>query len=105
MGAGHLGRMNEDRCCKKIFLTKPMGKRPRSRPPFRWVECVERDLKIVKIKNWKTVAKSRYAWRRQGRTQGCRAIEEEDINYDSLKMILQKQYNFSLILMKNIFNI
>ncbi|GFY01748.1 putative endonuclease-reverse transcriptase [Trichonephila clavipes] len=26
--AGHLARMNEDRCCKKIFLTKPLGNRP-----------------------------------------------------------------------------
>ncbi|GFS56221.1 putative endonuclease-reverse transcriptase [Trichonephila clavipes] len=24
--AGHLARMNEDRCCEKIFLAKPMGK-------------------------------------------------------------------------------
>ncbi|GFW72568.1 putative endonuclease-reverse transcriptase [Trichonephila clavipes] len=29
---GHLARMNEDRCCKKIFLAKPMGNRPRGRP-------------------------------------------------------------------------
>ncbi|GFX84278.1 putative endonuclease-reverse transcriptase [Trichonephila clavipes] len=30
--AGHLARMNEDHCCKKIFLAKPMGNRPRGRP-------------------------------------------------------------------------
>ncbi|GFX78479.1 hypothetical protein TNCV_1295451 [Trichonephila clavipes] len=27
--AGHLARVNEDRCCKKIFMAKPMRNRPR----------------------------------------------------------------------------
>ncbi|GFV81709.1 hypothetical protein TNCV_1703651 [Trichonephila clavipes] len=30
--SGHLTRMDEDRCCKKIFMAKPMGNRPRGRP-------------------------------------------------------------------------
>ncbi|GFT60648.1 hypothetical protein TNCV_3583701 [Trichonephila clavipes] len=62
--AGRLSRMNEDRCCKKIFLAKPMGSRPRGRPPLRWIDCDEKDLKILKVKNWKKVAKSRDAWKR-----------------------------------------
>ncbi|GFV99475.1 uncharacterized transposon-derived protein F52C9.6 [Trichonephila clavipes] len=62
--AGLLGRLNEDRCCKKIFLAKPMGNRPRGRPPLRWIDCVKKDLNILKFKNWRTVAKSRDAWRR-----------------------------------------
>ncbi|GFX25641.1 hypothetical protein TNCV_2082761 [Trichonephila clavipes] len=62
--AGHLARMNEDRCCKKIFLAKPMGNRPQDRPSLRWIDYVEKDLKILKVKNWKTVAKSRDARRR-----------------------------------------
>ncbi|GFU40766.1 hypothetical protein TNCV_4793711 [Trichonephila clavipes] len=61
--AGHLAKKNEDHCCKKIFLAKPIGNRHRGRPPFRWIECVEKDLKILKVKNWKK-AKSRDAWRR-----------------------------------------
>ncbi|GFX99171.1 hypothetical protein TNCV_2493521 [Trichonephila clavipes] len=40
--------MNENRCCKKILLAKPMGKRPRGKPPLRWIYCVEKDLKISK---------------------------------------------------------
>ncbi|GFS48307.1 putative endonuclease-reverse transcriptase [Trichonephila clavipes] len=44
---GHLPRMNEDRCCKKIFLGKPMGNRPRGRLSLRWINCVEKDLKIL----------------------------------------------------------
>ncbi|GFX68551.1 hypothetical protein TNCV_1799641 [Trichonephila clavipes] len=68
--------MDEDRCCKKIYLAKSMGNRPRGRPPLRWIDCVEKDLNIFKVKNWRTVTKSRDAWRRPGPTKGCRAIEE-----------------------------
>ncbi|GFW89648.1 hypothetical protein TNCV_1025321 [Trichonephila clavipes] len=79
--AGHLARMKENRFCKKTFLAKPTGSRPRGRPPLRWIDCVENDLKILKIKNWKTVAKNRDVpgkdfRRRPVFTQGCRAIEE-----------------------------
>ncbi|GFW20306.1 hypothetical protein TNCV_3457441 [Trichonephila clavipes] len=74
--AGHLARINEDRCCKKIFLAKPM----RNRHPLRWIDCVEKDLNILKVKNRKTVAKSRDALRKllnkkPRPTQGCREKE------------------------------
>ncbi|GFY15955.1 hypothetical protein TNCV_1286001 [Trichonephila clavipes] len=48
--AGHLARTNENRCCKKIFLAKPLGNGLRGSPPLRWIDCFEKD--------WKTVAKS-----------------------------------------------
>ncbi|GFW92336.1 hypothetical protein TNCV_3588581 [Trichonephila clavipes] len=35
--AGHLARMKEDRCCKKIFLAKPMGYSSLGRPLLRWI--------------------------------------------------------------------
>ncbi|GFX78265.1 hypothetical protein TNCV_5136121 [Trichonephila clavipes] len=66
--AGHMARMNEDRCCKKIFLAKHIGNRPRADNPLGWIDCVEKDLNILKVKNWKTVSKSRDAWRRLGLT-------------------------------------
>ncbi|GFW17251.1 hypothetical protein TNCV_1957221 [Trichonephila clavipes] len=62
--AEHLDRMNEDCSSKKMLLEKPMGNIPRGRPPLRWIDCVENDLNILKIKNWKTVAKNRDAWRK-----------------------------------------
>ncbi|GFX16157.1 hypothetical protein TNCV_4704131 [Trichonephila clavipes] len=76
-----MARMNEDHCCKKILLAKPVGNRPRGRSPLRWIDCVKKDLNILKVKNWKTVAKSRDAWRklledRLGPTQDCHVIEE-----------------------------
>ncbi|GFW49306.1 hypothetical protein TNCV_3058161 [Trichonephila clavipes] len=75
--AGHLARMNEDRCCKRIFLAKPMGNRPRGRPPLRWIDYAEKDPNILKVKNWKTDAKNRDAWRRPGSTQGHQ--KEKDV--------------------------
>ncbi|GFS48228.1 uncharacterized protein TNCV_2296231 [Trichonephila clavipes] len=62
--AGYLARMDEDRCCKKIFPAKPMGNRSRGRHPLRWINSIEKDLNILKVRNWKTVAKSRDAWRK-----------------------------------------
>ncbi|GFU76938.1 hypothetical protein TNCV_4520941 [Trichonephila clavipes] len=53
----HLARMNEARCCKEIFLAKPMRNKPWYRPSLRWIECDEKNLYILNVKNWKTVAK------------------------------------------------
>ncbi|GFY23408.1 hypothetical protein TNCV_3941041 [Trichonephila clavipes] len=61
MWAGRLYRRNEDRCCKEIFLAKPMGNKPPGKPLLRWVDWIENDLNILMIKNWKTVAQSRGA--------------------------------------------
>ncbi|GFV32758.1 hypothetical protein TNCV_3312391 [Trichonephila clavipes] len=44
----HLVIMNEDRCCKLIFLAKPIGSRPRSGPTLGWNDCFEKDLNILK---------------------------------------------------------
>ncbi|GFW23710.1 hypothetical protein TNCV_2032531 [Trichonephila clavipes] len=63
-------RMNEDRCCKKIVLEKPVGKWTSGRSPLRWIDYVEKDINILKVKNWKTVAKSRDAWRNLLKAKG-----------------------------------
>ncbi|GFS57212.1 epidermal growth factor receptor substrate 15-like 1 [Trichonephila clavipes] len=62
--AGDLARMNEDRCFKKIFLAKPVGNKPWGRRLLSWIDCVKKDLNILKVKNFKTVAKGRDAWRK-----------------------------------------
>ncbi|GFU63456.1 hypothetical protein TNCV_45021 [Trichonephila clavipes] len=74
--------MNEDRCC---YLAKPMGKSSRRSLPLRWIDCADKDVKHLKVKDWKTVAKSRDARRRPGPTQDCRAIEVEQIDINSFK--------------------
>ncbi|GFT32594.1 endonuclease-reverse transcriptase [Trichonephila clavipes] len=98
--------MNEDRCCKKIFLAKSMGNRPRGRPPLRWIDCVEKDLNILKVKNWKTVAKSRNAPRSETWTLNLETIRAlETFERKALRTIFgpvkdqgcwRTRYNFEL---------
>jgi uncharacterized coiled-coil protein SlyX len=40
-----------------------MGTRPVGRPRQRWQEDVIKDLKKLKVKNWKETAKDRRTWR------------------------------------------
>ncbi|GFU01639.1 hypothetical protein TNCV_1521801 [Trichonephila clavipes] len=67
--------MNEDRCSKKIFLAKPMENRPRGRIPLRWIDCIEKDIKNLNVKNWKKVPKSRDAWKKLLEKTRARAVE------------------------------
>jgi hypothetical protein len=51
-----------------------MGTRPIGKPRQRWQEDVMEDLKKLKVKNWKELAKDRRIWlRRRKLTQGCSA--------------------------------
>ncbi|GFW15831.1 hypothetical protein TNCV_1545651 [Trichonephila clavipes] len=42
-----------------------MGSRTRGRPPTRWIDDVENDLKTLNIKNWQRVAAYRCNWRKR----------------------------------------
>ncbi|GFU64805.1 hypothetical protein TNCV_964641, partial [Trichonephila clavipes] len=42
-----------------------MGSRTRGRPPTRWIDDVENDLKTLNIKNWQRVAAYRFNWRKR----------------------------------------
>ncbi|GFW75590.1 hypothetical protein TNCV_4427731 [Trichonephila clavipes] len=59
-----------------------MENRPRGRPPLRWFDCVAMDIKILKIKNWKKVAKIGDTLKRllEGPPKGCRTTDEEEDN-------------------------
>ncbi|GFX56898.1 hypothetical protein TNCV_3566701 [Trichonephila clavipes] len=65
--------MNANRCCKKTFLAKPMENRPSGRPPLRWIDCIKKDLKIIKVKSWKKFVKSRDVWKKL--LEKSRAVE------------------------------
>ena len=55
---GTYGRYND----KKIFNTKPDGVRSVGRPKLRWEDGVDRDIRILGVKNWKKVALNRDEW-------------------------------------------
>jgi len=60
---GHIQRMDQARPTGKLLDWKPMGTRPVGRPRQRWQEDVMGDLKKLKVKNWKEVAKDGRTWR------------------------------------------
>jgi hypothetical protein len=54
--------MDNDRTLKKIFNTKPDGTRNVGRPKLRWEGGVDKDMRILGVKNWKKVALNRDEW-------------------------------------------
>ena len=60
--AGQLVHMNNDRTLKKIFDTKPDGVKCVGRPKLRWEDGVDRDIRILAVKNWKKVALDGDEW-------------------------------------------
>jgi hypothetical protein len=67
---------------KKVLNTKPEGARKVGRPRSRWEECVWQDIRILGVKNWRSVAINGEEWRailRKARpTKGCRANDDDD---------------------------
>lgn len=51
--AGHLVRISGDRTVKKAFLGKLDGRRKAERPPLRWLDFIENDLKSMDAKRWR----------------------------------------------------
>ncbi|GFV01151.1 uncharacterized protein TNCV_1010721 [Trichonephila clavipes] len=56
--------MDENRTTKKVFNAQPIGTRRKGRPNLRWIDDLEKDLLILRTKNWRTLARRRLAWKR-----------------------------------------
>lgn len=59
----HSKKMDQTRPASKPLYWKPMGIRRVGRPRQRWQDNVLEDIKKVKLKNWKEIAKNRITWR------------------------------------------
>jgi hypothetical protein len=46
---GHVERMSVDRVIKKLYMSKPEGRKSVGRPKMRWVDDVEEDLRKIRI--------------------------------------------------------
>ncbi|GFY33942.1 endonuclease-reverse transcriptase [Trichonephila clavipes] len=57
---GHIWRSHENNQTRAYTFKNSMGSRTRGRPPTRWEDDVENDLKTLNIKNWQRV--SAYCW-------------------------------------------
>jgi hypothetical protein len=60
--AGHLMHASENRMIKNVFNTKPEGTRKVGRPRLRWEECVWQEIRILGVRNWRSVALNREEW-------------------------------------------
>ncbi|GFS56645.1 uncharacterized protein TNCV_1852961 [Trichonephila clavipes] len=56
--------MKTDRITKKIFNAQPIGKRRKGRPNLRWIDGLEKDLLILRTRDWRTVEGRRLAQKR-----------------------------------------
>ena len=59
---GHVIRMNETGCVKKIFEGKLEGRRGGGRPRLRWIDDVEDDLRKLGVKRWRAKGLDREEW-------------------------------------------
>ncbi|GFV63458.1 endonuclease-reverse transcriptase [Trichonephila clavipes] len=62
---GRIWRSPENNQTRAYTFKNPMGFRTRGRPPTRWIDDVENDLKTLNIKNWQRVAAYRWSWRKR----------------------------------------
>ncbi|GFV29604.1 uncharacterized protein TNCV_329701 [Trichonephila clavipes] len=62
--AGHVVRMDENRINKKVFNAQPIGTRRKGRPNLRRIDGLEKDVLVLRTKNWRTLARRRLAWKR-----------------------------------------
>ncbi|GFY10274.1 endonuclease-reverse transcriptase [Trichonephila clavipes] len=58
-------RSPENNQTRAYTFKNPMGSRTRERPPARWIDDVENDLKTLNIKTWQRVAAYRWNWRKR----------------------------------------
>jgi hypothetical protein len=58
----YLVRINRERVDKKIFESKPEGRRRIGRPHLRWLKDVEKDLRKMKFKQWRQMVVDKQEW-------------------------------------------
>ena len=56
--------MAEDNIVQRIKSWKPTSKSPIGRPKTRWEDDVLKDIKNMKVRNWKKVAQNRDSWKK-----------------------------------------
>ncbi|GFX21787.1 hypothetical protein TNCV_2310661 [Trichonephila clavipes] len=64
---GHLYRYADAFPTNKVIFVKIEGSRRRGQSPTRWLDEVEKDLKLMGINQWKAIVTDRVNWRRGGR--------------------------------------
>jgi hypothetical protein len=55
---------------KKLYMSKPEGRRSVGRPKIRWLDDVEEDLRKMRISGWRGKARRRDEWKSSEGGQG-----------------------------------
>jgi hypothetical protein len=55
--------MSEDRVIKKLYMSKPEGRRSVGRRKMRRLDDVEEDLRKMRISGWRRKARRREEWK------------------------------------------
>jgi hypothetical protein len=58
----HIIRMDGAHMAKKVFVSKPEGRRDIGRPKLRWLDDIEDDIKALGIRRWRIKAQDRNEW-------------------------------------------
>ncbi|GFY28871.1 uncharacterized protein TNCV_4720031 [Trichonephila clavipes] len=61
---GHVVRMSKNHTTKNVFNVQPIGTRRKDRPNLRWIAGMEKDILVLRTKNWRILAGRRLAWKR-----------------------------------------
>ncbi|GFX95884.1 hypothetical protein TNCV_2084641 [Trichonephila clavipes] len=61
---------------KKVFNAQPIGPRRNGRPSLRWIDGIEKDLLVLRIKNWRTLAREE-GWPGKGFLRRPRALDSQ----------------------------
>ncbi|GFX03287.1 uncharacterized protein TNCV_3555151 [Trichonephila clavipes] len=56
--------MDDDCTTKKVFNAQPIDTRKKGRPNLRWIDGLEKDLLVLRTKNWRTLAGRKLVWKR-----------------------------------------
>jgi len=59
---GHVQKLSDTRTVKKIFNYKPLTKRSKGSPKYRWEDYNTQDICKMKIKNWIVCVQDRRKW-------------------------------------------
>jgi hypothetical protein len=56
---GHVTRIDQRKIVKKMFESTSEGRRKVGRPRLRWLDDVENDLRVIKVRRWRKKAQNR----------------------------------------------
>jgi hypothetical protein len=87
--------MNEGRVSRKLLHGKVEGIRRRGRPRKRWLQALEKDMRVMHFGRWWGKMQSKEEWRPKP-TPGYNAEEGRSTMYMYFDILQHRYYNFDI---------